>query len=64
MGKLGVGAQASARMPMLTRSSDAPEGRHEFRAYSVQLVGRGEGVVIDLDVSVADLGVTVKCPND
>lgn len=64
VGDLGVGAQASARVPMLSQSPGSPEGRHEFRAYSLQLQGRGEGVVIDLDVPFDDLGVEIRCPND
>jgi hypothetical protein len=64
IGDLGVGAQASARIPMLSASAGAPAGRREFRAYSIQLVGRGEGVVIDLDVSFDRLGVGVKCPDE
>lgn len=64
IGDLGVGAQASARVPLLTQSPGAPEGRHEFRAHSIQLLGRGEGVVIDLDVPFGDLGVPVECPRD
>lgn len=64
VGDLGVGAQASARVPLLSNSPGAPEGRHEFRAYSVQLEGRGEGVVIDLDVRFAQLGVEIECPNE
>jgi hypothetical protein len=64
VGELGVGAQASSRMPVLTRSPGAPDGRREFRAFSVQLVGRGEGVVIDLDVSLGDLGLAIECPKD
>lgn len=62
VGELGRGAQASSRMPVFTRRPDAPAGRSEFRAYSVQLVGRGEGVVIDLDVPLADLGIAIECP--
>jgi hypothetical protein len=64
VGNLGVGAQASARVPMLSTSPGEPDGRREFRAYSVQLVGQGDGVVIDLDVSFADLGALVECPYD
>jgi hypothetical protein len=64
VGDLGVGAQASARVPLLTQRAGEPDGRHEFRAYSVQLVGRGEGVVIDLDVPFGRLGVEVECPNN
>lgn len=64
VGDLGVGAQASARVPLLSRSPGEPEGRHEFRAYSVQLEGRGEGVVIDLDVQFDRLGVAIECPNE
>ena len=64
VGNLGVGAQASARVPMLTRSPGSPDGRNEFHAYSVQLVGKGEGVVIDLDVRFSQLGVPVACPKD
>ena len=64
VGELGVGAQASARVPMLSRRSGSPDGRHEFRAYSVRLEARGEGVVIDLDVPFDRLGVEIECPND
>lgn len=64
VGDLGVGAQASARVPMLSESPGSPAGRHEFRAYSLQLEARGEGVVIDLDVPFADLGVEIRCPNE
>jgi hypothetical protein len=64
VGDLGVGAQASARVPVLARRAGEPDGRHEFRAYSVQLVGRGEGVVIDLDVPLRQLGVEVECPDN
>lgn len=64
IGDLGVGAQASARIPMLSASAGAPAGRREFRAYSIQLVGQGDGVVIDLDVSFDRLGVGVECPNE
>lgn len=62
IGELGVGAQASARIPILSDSAGAPAGRGEFRAYSIQLVGSGDGVVIDLDVSFDRLGVGVDCP--
>jgi len=64
VGSLGVGAQASARVPMLTHRPGEPNGRNEFHAYSVQLVGQGEGVVIDLDVPFSQLGAGVECPND
>lgn len=63
IGDLGVGAQASARVPMLSQRAGAPDGRHEFRMYSVQLLGRGEGVVIDLDARLGPLGVEVECPD-
>jgi hypothetical protein len=63
IGDLGPGAQASARVPMLSRRGDAPEGRHEFRAYSVQLLARGDDVVIDLDVPLDLLGAGVECPD-
>lgn len=61
IGELGVGAQASARTPVVVRSPDGPDGR-QFRAYSVQLVGHGEAVTIDLDVPLADVGAGVECP--
>jgi hypothetical protein len=64
IGELGVGAQASARVPMLLERSGAPPSRAEFRAYSIQLRGQGDGVVIDLDVPFDSLGVPVKCPRD
>jgi hypothetical protein len=63
IGDFGVGAKVVERVPMLSGRADAPEGRSLFRAYSVQLVGRGEGVVIDLDVPLEQLGVEVECPN-
>lgn len=64
VGELGVGAQASARMPQLSANDGAPEGTRDFRAHSVQLVAQGEGVVIDLDVPFSDLGLETKCPGD
>lgn len=64
VGELGVGAQASARVHEHGRVPEEPAGRDEFRAYSVQLVAQGEGVVLDLDVPLAALGIDVRCPND
>lgn len=64
VGDLGVGAQASTRVPVLTRNPGPPDGRHEFSAYSVQLEGQGEGVAIDLDVPFGRLGVELECPNE
>lgn len=63
VGELGVGAQASIRAIQLSPRPGDPDGLVEFRAYSVQLVGRGEGVVIDLDVPLASLGTPVECPD-
>ncbi len=53
VGVLGVGAQASARMPRVE-----PD---ESRAFSVHLSGRGPDVVIDLDVPLTSYGIDVKC---
>ena len=64
VGDLGVGAQASTRVPVLTRNPGPPDGRNEFSAYSVQLEGQGEGVAIDLDVPFGRLGVELECPNE
>ncbi len=60
IGELGEGAHVEVRLPMWIRS-DAAAGRNAFRAYSVQLLGKGEGVVLDLDVSLLALGAQVQC---
>lgn len=62
IGKLGLGAVASTRVVQQTTEADSPPGRRIFRAASVQLVGRADGVVIDLDVPLRALGATVDCP--
>ena len=61
-GELGLGAQASARVPTLVQDVVPNARGHNFGARSVQLVARGEGVVIDLDVSFERLGVPIECP--
>ena len=62
IGELGLGAVASTRVAQRTTEADSPPGRRSFRAASVQLVGRADGVVIDLDVPLRTLGAGVDCP--
>ncbi|MEX1366503.1 MAG: hypothetical protein AB1Z98_25490 [Nannocystaceae bacterium] len=62
VGGLGVGAKASARMPVLEGRPGEPEGRARFAAYSVHVVATGTDVVIDLDARLSSLGVHAGCP--
>lgn len=61
IGELAVGAMASARVPQRLNKSKAQPGRSEFRAYSVQLVAKAHGVIVDLDINLGALGVESKC---
>lgn len=61
IGDLGVGADASAQVPKVVTRGDARPGRSLFRAFSVQLVATGDGLVLDLDVLLQRLGAEVEC---
>lgn len=63
LGTLDVGATLSDIDIPRFDLRDGPRGR-EHRLDAVRLVGTAEGGVLDLDVPVSTLGVSVACPRD
>jgi hypothetical protein len=58
VGSLAVGAGTQASFASIENGDRGPH-----RAYSVQVIAKGERVTFDLDVPVGKLGVPVECPD-
>ncbi|TVQ90004.1 MAG: hypothetical protein EA397_13680 [Deltaproteobacteria bacterium] len=60
-GALSAGATAEVDAPIHLHDDDAPTGRADYRAFSVRLDARADGLTFDLELTLPTLSVSVEC---